>query len=105
MKKFTFSLDINHSGPDLVTVEIDMPRKLVRIHREARDIETAWELTSDKWESFLERIGEGDAPSFIDGVRATVEAGNGAEILRATNEIATRVFAEVDWDSLNTSTD
>ena len=95
---FEYSVEISRFGPDHVTVRRDFLRNLVTFHRDARDLESAWELDPHRWPAFLDRIRQPEAVSVLDGVRLAVEAGEGAEVLRAVSNLARLVFSEINWD-------
>jgi hypothetical protein len=96
--KFTFTVTMSRFGLDHVTVERDILLDLVTIHRDARDLESGWELSRAKWPEFLEAIGQRGAPDPVTGAQLAVEAGDGARVLKAASDIATLVFSEIDWD-------
>ena len=93
-----FSVEVARFGPDHISFELAAGGDVVTIRRDARDVETIWKLGRDTWQPFLDRIGQPDASSVIDGVRIAVASGAGVDVLTATRELATVVFSEIDWD-------
>lgn len=93
-----FSVEVARFGPDHISFELAAGADVVTIRRDACDVETIWKLGRDTWQPFLERIGQPDASSVIDGVHIAVASGAGADVLTATRELAKVVFSEIDWD-------
>jgi hypothetical protein len=99
--KITFTVEMSRFGLDHVTVERDILRDQVTIHRDARDLESGWELPRAKWQVFLEAIGQPEASDPVTGAQLAVEAGDAARVLKAASDIATLTFSEIDWDVAN----